>query len=286
MTLDEVNTASPAGLVAALGAVFEHAPWVADRAAAGRPFATVAELHAAMMDAVREAPDAVLLGFLRGHPQLGGTAARGGQLEAHSTAEQRALGLDTLDTDRAADIQRLNDAYLARFGFPFILCVARHTRASILGQFRRRLGNAIAAERHAALMEIERITRLRLAALVDGPGRPVTAGMLTTHVLDTVAGRPAAGIPVALYEIEDGRAIPVCNSVTNTDGRTDAPLLANAPLRIGRYELQFTVGAYFGAAHDGFLDVVPMRFGITEAEAHYHIPLLVSPYAYSTYRGS
>lgn len=286
MTLDEVNSASPAALTAALGAVFEHAPWVADRAAAGRPFDTVEALHSAMMDAVCAAPDALQMGFLRGHPHLGGAAARGGQLEAHSTAEQRALGLDALDADRAADIQRLNDTYLARFGFPFILCVARHTRSSILSQFRLRLGNTIAAERQAALTEIARITRLRLTAAVDGPGCSVTTGMLTTHVLDTATGRPAAGVPMALYEIEDGRAIPICTTITNSGGRTDSPLLANISLRIGTYELQFTVGTYFGAASAGFLDVIPVRFGITAAEAHYHIPLLVSPYAYSTYRGS
>lgn len=286
MTLDEVNGATPGALVAALGRVFEHAPWVAEQAAAARPFATVAALHAAMMDIIRAAPDSVRLAFLRGHPQLGGAAARGGQLEAHSTAEQRALGLDTLDSDRATDIQRLNDAYLARFGFPFILCVARHTRGSIRDQFAHRLGNTPEAEYQAAMAEIERITRLRLVAMVDGPGCPATTGRLTTHVLDTASGRPAGGIAVALFEIEDGCPIPLRTTFTNADGRTDAPLLGDAPLRIGCYELRFTVGAYFGPTAGGFLDVIPVRFGITEAEAHYHIPLLVSPFAYSTYRGS
>ena len=283
MTLDEVNAASVADLVAKLGAVFEHAPWVTEQAAAARPFATVTALHDAMLAAVTAAPEPVQIAFLRGHPELGGAAARGGQMAPHSIAEQRALGLDTLDTERAAEIQRLNAAYGARFGFPFILCVTRHTRASILATFLRRAANPPDVEFSTALAEIGLITRLRLSALVDGPGRPATTGILSTHVLDTAAGRPAAGIPVALFEVDGDSAIPRHHAITNADGRTDGPLLGGAPLRIGVYELRFSVGAYFAG---GFLDVIPIRFGITEPEAHYHVPLLVSPYAYATYRGS
>ncbi len=286
MTLDEVNAAPAADLVAALGAIFEHAPWVAEQAAAGRPFATVAALHEAMCAAVAKAPEATQLAFLRGHPELGGAAARGGQMAAHSIAEQSALGLDTLADDRAAEIQGLNAAYSERFGFPFILCVGRHTRASILANFTRRLNNAYEVELQTALAEIGMITRLRLVALVDGPGAPVTQGRVSTHVLDTAAGRPGAGIRITLFEIDGDRAIKLHQTVTNDDGRTDGPLLGNAPLRIGVYEVRFEVGAYFGGTPGAFLDVIPVRFGITEAEAHYHIPLLVSPYAYSTYRGS
>ena len=81
--------------------------------------------------------------------------------------------------------------------------------------------------------------------------------------------------------------LPLVRAITNADGRTDAPLLSGRPLRIGRYELRFEVGAYFGGdAEPAFLDVIPVRFGIAEAEAHYHVPLLVSPVAFSTYRGS
>ena len=286
MTLDEVNAASVAELVAALGAIFEHAPWVAEQAAAARPFASVAALHDAMVAAVTTAPIDAQIGFLRGHPELGGAAARGGQMAAHSIAEQRALGLDSLAADRAAEIQALNARYTERFGFPFILCVSRHTRASILAQFGRRLNNSRDAEIQTALAEIGLITRLRLVALVDGPGKPVTQGVVSTHVLDTAAGRPGSGIPVVLYEIDGSQSIKLTETVTNDDGRTDAPLLGGAPLRIGIYELHFSVGRYFGTAPGAFLDVVPVRFGITEAEAHYHVPLLVSPYAYSTYRGS
>lgn len=106
------------------------------------------------------------------------------------------------------------------------------------------------------------------------------SGRLTTHVLDTAAGRPAAGIPVALRR--DGRL--VAEALTNADGRTDAPLLEGEDFRPGVYELEFAVGEHFGGA--GFLDRVPVRFTVTDAGQHHHVPLLVSPFAYSTYRGS
>jgi 5-hydroxyisourate hydrolase len=109
------------------------------------------------------------------------------------------------------------------------------------------------------------------------------SGRLTTHVLDTASGRPAAGIPIALARLDgDGRE-ELAEVTTNADGRTDGPLLADGDLLPGTYELTFSVGAYFGR---GFLDRVPVRFRIKDADEHYHVPLLVSPWSYSTYRGS
>ena len=159
----------------------------------------------------------------------------------------------------------------------------RHTRNSILRNFERRLGNDLAAERAQALDEIGLITRLRLNALVDGPGKPVTDGRLSTHVLDVTTGRPAPGIQVTLHEIGASARGLIAEAVTNADGRTDKPLVSGEPLRIGTYELTFHVGGYF---RTGFLDAVPLRFGIAEPEGHYHVPLLVTPWSYTTYRGS
>jgi 5-hydroxyisourate hydrolase len=105
------------------------------------------------------------------------------------------------------------------------------------------------------------------------------SGRLTTHVLDTAHGRPAAGVPIELFRL-DPRA-PLKAVATNADGRTDEPLLTE--LEVARYELLFFVGAYFGG---GLFDEVPIRFRIGDADAHYHVPLLVSPWSYSTYRGS
>lgn len=113
---------------------------------------------------------------------------------------------------------------------------------------------------------------------------------LTTHVLDTAKGVPAAGVKIALYALGDERRL-IASSATNEDGRVDGPLLQGDSFKAGRYELVFHVGDYF--AEQGlvlpepkFVDEVVIRFGIADEQAHYHVPLLVSPYAYSTYRGS
>jgi 5-hydroxyisourate hydrolase len=106
------------------------------------------------------------------------------------------------------------------------------------------------------------------------------ACVLTTHVLDVAQGRPAAGVAVELWR--DGRL--VSGQTTNADGRCDAPLVEAGALVEGEYELRFAVGDYFGDA--SFLDVVPVRFRVSDASAKYHVPLLVTPWSYSTYRGS
>jgi len=118
------------------------------------------------------------------------------------------------------------------------------------------------------------------------------SGRLTTHVLDTASGKPAQGVVVSLFAIDASGARRLIKSTqTNVDGRCDAPFLSGADMAVGAYELVFEVAAYFRAAgvalsDPPFLDVVPIRFGIADASAHYHVPLLISPYGYSTYRGS
>ncbi len=116
-------------------------------------------------------------------------------------------------------------------------------------------------------------------------------GRLTTHVLDTATGRPASGVRIALYALGGGSRRLLRESVTNHDGRCDAPLLAGGDFACGTYELVFGAGDYFrrnGVAlpDPAFLDEVPIRFGIADSAGHYHVPLLISPFGYSTYRGS
>jgi 5-hydroxyisourate hydrolase len=115
-------------------------------------------------------------------------------------------------------------------------------------------------------------------------------GRLTTHVLDTATGKPAAGLSIALYHLEGKARTHLKTVVTNADGRCDKPLLAGAEFRTGEYELVFAAGDYLrqqglNLPKPAFLDVIPIRFGMAEP-VHYHVPLLVSPYGYSTYRGS
>ena len=113
------------------------------------------------------------------------------------------------------------------------------------------------------------------------------AGFLTTHVLDTANGVPAAGIKVDLYRLDGDALVHLAAMVTNADGRTDSPILPAADFATGRYELVFQAGDYFGRSDDPrFLDDIPIRFGINDPASHYHVPLLVSPFGFSTYRGS
>jgi hydroxyisourate hydrolase len=110
------------------------------------------------------------------------------------------------------------------------------------------------------------------------------ASALTTHVLDTASGRPAAGVKVELWRMDDGGPVKVTEALTNADGRTDAPLMTPDSFVAGCYELRFHIGAHFGGA--GFLDVVPVAVTLEAGQGHYHVPLLCSPWSYATYRGS
>ena len=112
---------------------------------------------------------------------------------------------------------------------------------------------------------------------------------LTTHVLDTANGVPAQNMEIRLFRLESNEKTLLLKTQTNSDGRCDTPLLAGNAMQAGRYELEFEAGAYFGHAQSNaipFLDCIVLRFGITDPSSHYHVPLLVSPYSYSTYRGS
>jgi 5-hydroxyisourate hydrolase len=116
-------------------------------------------------------------------------------------------------------------------------------------------------------------------------------GRLTTHVLDTARGQPAAGVKIEFSVLDGGRWKAIKTVVTNADGRTDEPLMTGDAMRIGQFQLLFHMGDYFrqggvALANPPFIDCIPLHFGVADANAHYHVPLLASPWAYSTYRGS
>ena len=292
ISLDSLNTGSDADFTTALGDIFEHSSWVAQEAAKKRPFASIKDLHDAMMAVLRAAPAATQLALVKAHPDLAGKAARSGTMTADSISEQGSVGLDRLTDAEYARFTRLNDAYQAKFGIPFIVCVRRHTKDSILNEFERRLAHDSANAINTAIGEIGRITALRLDARVTAKEQLKVTGRLSTHVLDTHGGTPAEGIPIELWELSrDGADRLVARTVSNKDGRTDAPLIGGRPLPIGTYELRFATAAYYRArgvalAEPAYLDVVPIRFSIAEPEGHYHVPLVMTPWSYSTYRGS
>ncbi len=164
LTLAALNTLDPSGLVAALGDVVERSPWVAEKAAGERPFATNADVRAAFARALRRAPEHRQLAVIRAHPDLG---ARLEALTAASRAEQESAGLAGLSEPARRRFTELNAAYRAKFGFPFIYAVKGATAAAIAAAFEQRLANDLATERGEALSQVERIVALRLDDLLE-----------------------------------------------------------------------------------------------------------------------
>ena len=292
LTLDGLNAAARTDFIAMLGNVIEYSPWIAEAVETMRPFATSAGLRDAMLDAIAKAPPDLRLKLIRGHPDLANKTQRAAGLTEESIAEQDGAGLDRLSEREFSMFEQLNSAYRKKFGFPFILCVRRHTRDSILDVFARRLENTPADEEQSALSEIGRIATLRLASLLASDASLPVYGELSMHVLDTHSGRPAEGVAFELIELaRHGASRTLRRAVTNQDGRTDAALIQGRPVPIGTYELRFHVADYFAKrgvplSSPPFLDVIPIRFGVSEPEGHYHVPLLMTPWSFATYRGS
>lgn len=166
LKLVDYNSLTHADFVAALASVWEDAAWVTEAIAHQRPFFSASELHEAMFSQVTSLPLEKLLAFLNRHPELGGSALKTGQITSESKAEQQSVQLNSLDAAEAVEWTTLNAAYKERFGFPFILCVRRHSRVSALAALRARLGGSRSLELTTALDEVSWITRYRLAARI------------------------------------------------------------------------------------------------------------------------
>jgi 2-oxo-4-hydroxy-4-carboxy-5-ureidoimidazoline decarboxylase len=166
LTIDRVNDMSAAEFRAAFGGVFEHSPWVAERAFAARPFAGVTALHGAMTDVVKRASRDEQLALLRAHPELAGKEAQSGTMTSDSTTEQGSAGLNALSRAEVQRISDLNRRYREKFGFPFIIAVRQHTKEGIFRQFEARLANDPETELAACLEQVFIITRLRIDGLI------------------------------------------------------------------------------------------------------------------------
>lgn len=161
-SITKLNALDRAAFVAALGHLFEHSPWVADETWPQRPFRDAAHLHATLCATMRAAPHEKQLALIRAHPDLAGRLAQQNKLTAESTREQASAGLNQLSAAELAEFQQLNTTYLARFGFPFIICARLNNRAAILAAMQARATNSPGAEFATALGEIEKIAQLRL----------------------------------------------------------------------------------------------------------------------------
>jgi hydroxyisourate hydrolase len=227
---------------------------------------------------------------LADHPRIGAGPRGAGRSAAFSRAEQQAPDAD--DPDLAAAIAAGNAAYEARFGRVFLIRAAGRTRAEIRAEQQRRLALDDETEIENVGRELREIAGLRLRRLIDEGTAPSAANpprsRVTTHVLDIARGTPAVGMGVTLErgtpEVSYGWE-PIGRGRTDTDGRIAA--LGPPALPVGRYRVRFETEAYFAVQQTAaFYPEVAVVIGLSDPDAHYHVPLLLSPFGYSTYRGS
>mmetsp|Transcript_16654 Transcript_16654/g.33686 ORF Transcript_16654/g.33686 Transcript_16654/m.33686 type:complete len:349 (+) Transcript_16654:228-1274(+) len=226
------------------------------------------------------------------------------EITPESRHEQRRANLSTLTADERAKFRELNNSYKSKFLFPFILAVRNASKYTVLSALEGRVNSSLEDEIACALSQVDKIAWMRLLDKVDHPeGSDGHGGFLTCHVLDTANGTPAVGMRIDLYRYEDVESekepgvrtqqrVLIKSFVTDSDGRLGGPALKGREFREGMYEWAFYIGDYFARyslsrlSGTPFLDVVPLRFGLDDPTEHYHVPLLASPWSYSTYRGS
>ena len=167
LSIDELNQCSAARFVEALGGIFEHSPWVAELACPQRPFASRDELHQVMASALKRAPEVQRMELLCQHPELAGKEASAGTLTDESQREQAGAGLNQCTATELMKIKSLNQAYHAKFEFPFIIAVTGLDKFQIIAAMEKRLGHSREAEFDIAISEVEKIGRIRIDALVD-----------------------------------------------------------------------------------------------------------------------
>lgn len=169
MTASPIGTEDQAAFTARYGALFEHSPWIAARSWRAGGYPGPDAMLEAMVHTIRNATAQARLALLQAHPELAGPETQSGTLTQASTAEQSSAGLDRLTAEDLARQRHLNDAYRARHGVPFIICVRQHTRASILSELERRIPRSTAQEHEEALTQVVAIARLRLAQILASP---------------------------------------------------------------------------------------------------------------------
>ena len=257
IALDRLNQMSSAEFVAALAAIFEHSPWVAEHVAGRRPFPSGLALHAAMSDAVMRAPEHLQTALILAHPELAGRAAQRGELTQASSGEQKGAGLSALTPSQLERLTALNQQYRDRFKMPFIVAVKGHTPDTVLAALSERVTHDAAAERIVALQQICRIARFRLADLIDEDcGTAILAmledlaafseseGALTCSYL-TPAHRATAA-RIREFMLAAGLSVHT-DAVGNIVGRTAAAdPAARAVLTGSHYDTVINAGKYDG----------------------------------------
>jgi len=295
-TVTELLSKPKADVIEVLGGIYEHSSWIGETfydnyiKSTDQNITNVRELFLAMSAVANGATHEQKMHLLCAHPDLCAKIESLKSLTKASQEEQSSAGLHTMTDEEQAKFSKMNAAYREKFQFPFVLAVKNVTKQTVLSAIEGRLHQTTEAEFEGALYQVSKIAWMRLLSALNITGQK---GFLTCHVLDTANGCPAADMRIQLRRltpVEDAGLIK--EFVTNTDGRLEGgPALKDDEFMVGTYEWLFFAGDYFARKNTKmtgvpFLDQIPLRFGIDDPEEHYHVPLLVSPWSYSTYRGS
>jgi 2-oxo-4-hydroxy-4-carboxy-5-ureidoimidazoline decarboxylase len=285
ISVQELNSLSETEFTSAIAPIYSPDTLLPPLAWQLKPFHSVDDLYTKLAAVLQRAPRDVQIAHLQQHPVL---FANDNQSIAWENAHEQLTSFSPADLE---ELSRLDGVYRAKFGFPFVAELKRYTTSALFDLYRERLQNTAKSEIENSIGQMSHVILRRTVARFTGANVPKTDGSLTIHVLDSQRGVPASNVVVELYEVNRNTIILLKSATTNSDGRTDTPLLSGGPLRIGTYEVRFRIGDYFQAtgayfSRKPYFDVIPIRFSVSEPESHYHVPLLVSAFSYSTYRGS
>ena len=320
-TVSELMAKGPTEVASYLEGIYEHSAWVAEELSKCdlTQYTTVTKLAEAMKAIVEGSSYDQKLELLRAHPDLCEKVGRLEALTMESQEEQSRSGLQSLTEEELTSFNHMNEAYRTKCGFPFILAVRNASKQTVLAALEGRLQNSVETEFTIAMQQVHKIAWMRLLTKLSTDD---ANGFLTCHVLDTANGIPAQKMRITLTRLSPPETAGVIGEfVTNDDGRLEGgpALKGGKEFTVGVYEWTFYVGdvslfrlaylnhhwinahksiplshlllQYFASkgtftSGQPFIDVVPLRFGIDNPDDHYHVPLLVSPWSFSTYRGS
>jgi 5-hydroxyisourate hydrolase/2-oxo-4-hydroxy-4-carboxy-5-ureidoimidazoline decarboxylase len=231
---------------------------------------------------------AVWLEAFTHHPKIGDTKSLTEKYAStQHFADSEQVAVKTASEDTITQLAQLNELYEAKFGFIFIVCATNKSADEMLRLITDRITNSHDEELLIAMGEQHKITIIRLQQLIESPyWTRLAVSQLTTHVLDTSVGKPGRGITVRLKSLVDENWLTISQGVTNADGRVGDLLPPEKNLSPGNYKIIFETEKYFSDNNvTGFYPEVEIQFTVTD-NAHYHVPLLINPFGYSTYRGS
>ncbi len=282
MTLNQLNSLPAEAAARTFRDCCAAEPWVAGMVA-GRPYRDQAQLLAHSRSLWPALTEADWLQAFSAHPRIGDiNSLRAKYASTRTLASSEQAGARQAEDSVLQRLKQGNDLYLERYGFIFIVCATGKSASEMLDLLEQRLDNSREQEIHNAAQEQIRITELRLEKLFMSTRSPVT-----THILDLGTGTPAAGVDVSL-EFLDSNGAPadtIARASTDTDGRISDWF--SGPLQPGHYRLCFQTGSWFAKqSRETFFPVVNLDFRVTDDQSHYHVPLLLNQWGYSTYRGS